>query len=80
MVSDSIPNEAKITKIHYEGPRIAIYSQNPTFLRKNSFYVSEIVAKLKKHVVVRTGKESDTQEVIETKRFECCCGEETWIA
>ena len=66
----NIPAEAQITRIEYEGPRIALYTRNPAFLHKNSYVISEIVNSLKKRVVTRTEKsirkqESDARQTLE---------------
>ncbi|MDG7027047.1 MAG: beta-CASP ribonuclease aCPSF1 [Nitrososphaerota archaeon] len=66
----NIPAEAQITRIEYEGPRIALYTRNPAFLHKNSYVISEIVNSLKKRVVTRTEKsirkqESDARQILE---------------
>ncbi len=38
----SIPKEATVTRIDYEGPRIALYTKTPRFLMENSYvYVSQ---------------------------------------
>jgi KH/beta-lactamase-domain protein len=55
-ILNNIPAEAGITRVEYEGPRIALYTRNPAFLHKNSYVVSEIVNSLKKRVVTRTEK------------------------
>ena len=52
----NIPAEAQITRIEYEGPRIALYTRNPAYLQKNGYVISEIVNTLKKRVVTRTEK------------------------
>jgi uncharacterized protein len=69
-ILNNIPAEAQITRIEYEGPRIALYTKNPAFLHKNSYVISEIVNSLKKRVVTRTEKsirkqESDARQVLE---------------
>ena len=66
----NIPADAGITRIEYEGPRIALYTRNPAFLHKNSYVVSEIVNSLKKRVVTRTEKsirkpESEARQTLE---------------
>jgi uncharacterized protein len=55
-ILNNIPAEARITRIEYEGPRIALYTSNPAFLHKNSYVISGIVNQLKKRVVTRTEK------------------------
>ena len=69
-ILNSIPAEAGITRIEYEGPRIALYTRNPAFLHKNSYVISEIVNSLKKRVVTRTEKsirkpESEARQALE---------------
>lgn len=49
----NLPNEAELTKIEYEGPRLALYSTNPTYLFKNPQTVSNMVNLIKKRIVVR---------------------------
>ena len=61
-ILNNIPAEAQITRIEYEGPRIALYTRNPAFLHKNSYVISEIVNSLKKRVVTRTEKAIRKQE------------------
>ncbi len=69
-ILNNIPAEAQITRIEYEGPRIALYTRNPAFLHKNSYVISEIVNSLKKRVVTRTEKsirkpESEARQILE---------------
>jgi len=52
----SMPKEAEITRVEYEGPRIALYTKKPKFLQQNSYIISDIVNNVKKRVVVRTEK------------------------
>ncbi|TLX99561.1 MAG: hypothetical protein E6K95_09465, partial [Thaumarchaeota archaeon] len=33
-ILNNIPAEAQITRIEYEGPRIALYTKNPNYLQK----------------------------------------------
>jgi KH/beta-lactamase-domain protein len=61
-ILNTIPAEAGITRIEYEGPRIAIYTKNPAFLHRNGYLISEIVNALKKRVVTRTEKSIRKQE------------------
>jgi len=61
-ILNNIPAEAQITRIEYEGPRIALYTKNPAYLHKNSYVISEIVNSLKKRVVTRTEKSIRKQE------------------
>lgn len=54
VILQSLPQEAELTKIEYEGPRIALYSKNPTYLMQNSQLVSNMVNTIKKRIVIRT--------------------------
>src|SRR5436309_3761016 len=53
-ILQNLPNEAELTKIEYEGPRIALYSKNPSYLIQNAQVVSNMVNTIKKRIVVRT--------------------------
>ena len=50
----SIPREAGVTKIEYEGPRIALYTNSPRFLMENNSIISNLVNVIKKRIIVRT--------------------------
>jgi len=50
----SIPKDANVTKIDYEGPRIALYTDNPRFLMENNVIISNLVNRIKKRIVIRT--------------------------
>ena len=68
-ILNHIPAEAEITRVEYEGPRIALYSKNPKFLQQNSYIVSDVVNMVKRRVVVRTDRsirkdEQEAQEII----------------
>lgn len=54
VILQSLPQEAALTKIEYEGPKIALYSRNPAYLMQNSQVVSNMVNTIKKRIVVRT--------------------------
>ena len=71
-ILNSIPAEAQITRIEYEGPRIALYTKNPKYLHQNNYIISEIVNTVKKRVVTRTEKsirkpEQDAKTILEKK-------------
>src|SRR4029077_8170041 len=63
-ILNNIPAEAQITRIEYEGPRIALYTKSPKYLQNNNYIISEIVNSVKKRVVTRTDKSirKDEQE------------------
>jgi predicted metal-dependent RNase len=54
VILHSLPSESYITKIEYEGPRIALYSKNPSYLIQNTQVLSNMVNTIKKRIVVRT--------------------------
>ena len=54
VILHSLPSESYITKIEYEGPRIALYSKNPSYLIQNTQILSNMVNTIKKRIVVRT--------------------------
>ncbi|HYB45658.1 MAG TPA: beta-CASP ribonuclease aCPSF1, partial [Nitrososphaerales archaeon] len=69
-ILNNIPADAQITRIEYEGPRLALYTRNPAFLHKNSYVISDIVNSLKKRVVTRTEKsirkpENEARKILE---------------
>jgi len=47
-ILQSIPKEAHVTKIEYEGPRIALYTNTPRFLMENNETISNLVNVIKK--------------------------------
>lgn len=53
-ILQSIPQGARVTKIEYEGPSIAIYTSSPKFLLEQSKRLSTLVSTIKKRIVVRT--------------------------
>lgn len=54
VILQNIPSEAAVTKIEYEGPRIAIYTNEPRYLLENNTIISNMVGTIKKRIVVRT--------------------------
>ncbi|MFC1755216.1 beta-CASP ribonuclease aCPSF1 [Thermoproteota archaeon] len=55
-ILSNLPKEAEITRMEFEGPRIALYTKNPKFLQQNSNIISDIVNNIKRRVVIRTEK------------------------
>ena len=41
-ILQSMPKEASITKIEYEGPRIALYTNSPRYLLENNETISKL--------------------------------------
>ena len=53
-ILQKIPPGSQITKIEYEGPRIAIYTTSPKFLLGKNKILSDLVSAIKKRIVIRT--------------------------
>jgi uncharacterized protein len=53
VILQSLPHEASLTKIEYEGPCIALYSKNPSYLLQNNQLVLNMVNTIKKRIVIR---------------------------
>jgi len=53
-ILDSIPKDASVSDIEFEGPEIAIYSRNPKVLLDNGNIVKELAKRLRKRLVVRS--------------------------
>jgi KH/beta-lactamase-domain protein len=53
VILQSLPQEASLTKIEYEGPSIALYSRNPSYLLHNNQLVLNMVNSIKKRIVIR---------------------------
>lgn len=49
-----MPREAEITRIEFEGPRVAIYVKNVTLILEQSYIVTDIVNLLHKRIVIRS--------------------------
>ena len=53
-ILEKIPSEIGITRIEFEGPRLAIYTQKPEILQENTHIVAEIASIIKKRIVIRS--------------------------
>jgi len=53
-ILEKVPKEAKVTRIEYEGPMLAVYTKNPEVLIDQSNIVSEIVSVIRKRIVIRS--------------------------
>ena len=68
-ILQSIPKDASVTKIEYEGPRIALYTNTPRYLMENNEIISNLVNVIKKRIVVRTDEtirksEEDARKIL----------------
>jgi len=53
-IAAHMPREAEITRIEFEGPRLAIYVKNVMLLLEQSYVVTDIVNLLHKRIVIRS--------------------------
>jgi KH/beta-lactamase-domain protein len=53
-ILEHMPREAEITRIEFEGPRLAIYVKNVVLLQEQSYIVTDIVNLLHKRIVIRS--------------------------
>src|SRR6059036_2703469 len=53
-IIEHMPKDAEITRIEFEGPRLAIYVKNVSLLAEQSYVVTEIVNLLHKRIVIRS--------------------------
>jgi KH/beta-lactamase-domain protein len=61
-ILEQIPSEAEITKIEFEGPKIAIYTKKPSiFIKDEEKLIKDIVKTIKKRIVVRADPEARLQ-------------------
>ena len=70
IILKSIPKDANVTKIAYEGPRIALYTNKPRYLMENNEIISNLVNVIKKRIVERTDEkirksEEDARKILD---------------
>ena len=53
-ILENMPKEAEVTRIEFEGPRLAIYVKNVNLLMEQSHVVTDIVNLLHKRIVIRS--------------------------
>ena len=53
-ILNTLPSESGLTRIEYEGPRIALFTTNPAYFILNSNVVSNMVNTVKKRIIIRT--------------------------
>ncbi len=54
IILQTMPPEARITRVEFEGPEIAIYTTNPSIFVENPSLIRDVAKKLKKRIVLRT--------------------------
>ena len=63
----TLPRDAQITEVKFEGPEIVLYTKNPDFFRDHDRVVREMVSNLKKRIEVRPDL-SITMDMEKTKK------------
>ncbi len=68
-ILNNIPPEVGITRIEFEGPRLALYAQKPEILVEQSHIVADIAGKIKKRIVIRSDpsvrmRELDAEKIV----------------
>jgi len=66
-----VPKEAEITRIEFEGPKLAVYTKKPEILIEQSYIVTDIVNLIRKRIVIRSDpsvrlSEAETIKLIQT--------------
>ncbi len=67
-VLKQVPKEAEISRIKFEGPRVAIYTMKPEVLIDQSYIITYIVGLIKKRIVIRSDPSVRIPES-ETKKY-----------
>lgn len=68
-ILEYLPKEAEVTRIEFEGPKLAVYVKNATLLLEQNYIISDIVNRLRKRVVMRADpsirlKEDKAEQVV----------------
>jgi KH/beta-lactamase-domain protein len=53
-ILDCLPKEAEVTRIEFEGSKLAVYVKNAAMLLEQNYIISDIVTRLHKRVVIRS--------------------------
>lgn len=54
VILEQVPKDAEITRIEFEGPRLAIYAKKPEVLLDQSHLVTNIVNSIRKRITIRS--------------------------
>lgn len=70
IILQHVPREAEITRVEFEGPRLAIYTKKPEILLSQSYIVSDIVSLIRKRITLRSDP-SIRMKPEEAEKFIC---------
>jgi len=62
-ILNNVPREIGITRIEFEGPRLALYAQKPEILVEKSHIIADIAGKIKKRIVIRSDPSVREREI-----------------
>ena len=70
VVLQHVPKEAEVSRIEFEGPRLAIYTKKPEILLEQSYIITDLVNRIRKRVTLRCDpsirmNEEEAKRVIE---------------
>lgn len=68
VIKKNLPADIKIKKIEFEGPDIAVYSENPKVLIDDANILKDLAKKMRKRIVVRWNFEK-RRDMIETEKY-----------
>ena len=68
VIKKNLPEEINIKKIEFEGPDIAVYSENPKVLIEEANILKELAKKMRKRIVVRWNVEK-RRDMVETEEY-----------
>ncbi len=55
-ILEELGPDARVTRIEYEGPRIAIYTDNPAYFAGNPGLIGKLVVELRKRIIVKASE------------------------
>jgi len=78
-ILQKIPEEIGITRIEFEGPRLAIYTKKPEMLIERQTIIADIVRLIKKRIVVRSDPSVRLDESVAERQIKDVVPEEAGI-
>ncbi len=78
-ILQKIPEDIGITRIEFEGPRVAIYTKRPEVLVEQGFIVADIARLIKKRIVVRSDPSVRLDEALAEREVRAIVPEEAGI-
>lgn len=78
-IMQKIPEEIGITRIEFEGPRLAIYTKKPEILAEDQSIVAEIARLIKKRIVIRSDPSVRLNEAVAERQLREVIPEEAGI-